>query len=193
MYLSVVTAQGRAATWTACESWPLWLEHMTAGRLTNSACTQAQIRSFELAQPNIDLLHLWAAGVYERVWSYRTRAKAPGSPRHWSTTGYLREALMSIQYWESSRSQRPQAKTITLQCTFANKTVWAKGCTVVHYRSFQSFHTEILLLFACLFCFLFFWGVFARVEGRYGGRGKMSGIRVHDMKFTHTHKKVKFF
>ena len=36
------------------ESWPWWCECGRAGRLTNSATTQAQIQGFELAQPSTD-------------------------------------------------------------------------------------------------------------------------------------------
>ena len=35
------------------ESWPWWCGCRRAGRLTNSATTQAQIQGFELAHPNI--------------------------------------------------------------------------------------------------------------------------------------------
>lgn len=35
------------------ESWPWWYGCGRAGKLTNSAITQAQIQGFEVAQPNI--------------------------------------------------------------------------------------------------------------------------------------------
>jgi hypothetical protein len=39
--------------WAELENWPWWYECRRAGKLTNSAPTQAQIRGFELAHPNI--------------------------------------------------------------------------------------------------------------------------------------------
>lgn len=40
-------------TWAKQKSWPLWHGCRTAGRLTNTTTTQAQIQDLELADPNI--------------------------------------------------------------------------------------------------------------------------------------------
>jgi hypothetical protein len=68
----------------------------------------------------------------------------------------------------------------SLQCTFASKLVWTKGCTVGHTVTHYSFHNESFFFF--LFSVV---GEVARVDCGYEvGGGGMSGIGVHDMKIT---------
>ena len=78
----------------ALESWPWWWGCRSAGRLTNSATTQAQIQDFELAHPNIYPMY----DLPECMKGQSCRSKAAGSPWHRATTGYLRGVPVRIQY-----------------------------------------------------------------------------------------------
>jgi hypothetical protein len=53
-------------------------------------------------------------------------------------------------------------------------------------------HRNFVVVLLVYFVFFSFAGEVARVKGRYGGRGKMRRIRVHDVKFTHTQKVIFF-
>ena len=60
--------------------------------------------------PSQHLPHLWTAGVCE---DQSCRTKATGFPWLRATEGYPRGILVRIQYWWSSRSQRPPTGPIT--------------------------------------------------------------------------------
>ena len=71
-----------------------WCGHGRAGRLTNSATTQAQIQGFELAHPNIYPTYK----LLECVKGLDPQKQGCSISRTQATTGYLREASVRAEY-----------------------------------------------------------------------------------------------
>jgi hypothetical protein len=88
---------------------PLAWQSGRAGRLNNSAITQAQIQGFELAHLNIypiyELLeHM--KGLVLQIQSFMVS-------RTQGNIGYWRGLLVEIHYGKFSRSQRPRTRPMT--------------------------------------------------------------------------------
>jgi hypothetical protein len=117
-----------------------------------------------LAHPNIYPMY----ELLEHVKGWFCRAKAAGSSWHKATTGYQRGVQVKIQYWECSRSQRPQTRL---------RILGRKVYCVTHRNTVQLPQWD--LVFWSCFYFIFYFllqGRVARAHGGYEGTGRWVGL-----------------